>query len=80
MSKALISSYVREILSHKVVGEQSAYSMCPGWCRTDMGGANAPKSVEEGVDTMYYLSFELPFKRNAEIHGKFVRDRKVLEW
>ncbi len=54
--------------------------MCPGWCRTEMGGANATKSVEEGVDTMYYLSFEVPFKRNAEIHGKFVRDRKVFEW
>lgn len=24
-------------------------SMCPGWCRTDLGGAHAKKSAEEGA-------------------------------
>jgi NAD(P)-dependent dehydrogenase (short-subunit alcohol dehydrogenase family) len=26
-------------------------SMCPGWVRTDMGGENAPRSVQQGADT-----------------------------
>jgi NAD(P)-dependent dehydrogenase (short-subunit alcohol dehydrogenase family) len=31
-------------------------SVCPGWVRTDMGGANAPTSVEEGADTAIWLA------------------------
>jgi NAD(P)-dependent dehydrogenase (short-subunit alcohol dehydrogenase family) len=27
-------------------------SVCPGWVRTDMGGPNAARSVEEGADTI----------------------------
>ena len=27
-------------------------SVCPGWVRTDMGGSGAPRSVEEGADTI----------------------------
>jgi len=27
----------------------SVNSVCPGWVRTDMGGANADRSVEEGA-------------------------------
>ena len=30
-------------------------SMCPGWVRTDMGGAGATRSVEEGADTAVWL-------------------------
>jgi len=33
-------------------------SMCPGWCRTDMGTADAPKSAEEGADTAIWLLSE----------------------
>jgi NAD(P)-dependent dehydrogenase (short-subunit alcohol dehydrogenase family) len=29
----------------------SVNSMCPGWVRTDMGGSNATRSVDEGADT-----------------------------
>ena len=29
---------------------------CPGWVRTDIGGANAPRSVREGADTAVWLA------------------------
>ena len=29
---------------------------CPGWVRTDMGGSKAPKSLEEGIETLVYLA------------------------
>jgi NAD(P)-dependent dehydrogenase (short-subunit alcohol dehydrogenase family) len=34
-------------------------SMCPGWVRTDMGGAVAPRSIEEGADTAVWLARKL---------------------
>ena len=29
---------------------------CPGWVRTDMAGPKAPKSLEEGIETLVYLA------------------------
>jgi NAD(P)-dependent dehydrogenase (short-subunit alcohol dehydrogenase family) len=50
--------------------------VCPGWVRTDMGGPNAPRSVEEGADTIVWLATDAP--RN--ITAKFLRDRKEIPW
>ena len=51
-------------------------SMCPGWVRTDMGGANADRSVPEGADTAVWLAAEAPH----ELTGKFFRDRQEIPW
>ena len=51
-------------------------SVCPGWVRTDMGGENARRSVEEGADTIVWLASEAP----RELTGKFLRDRKEIPW
>jgi NAD(P)-dependent dehydrogenase (short-subunit alcohol dehydrogenase family) len=51
-------------------------SVCPGWVRTDMGGSNATRSVEEGVDTIVWLASEA----SQELTGKFLRDRKEIPW
>ncbi|MDM8560769.1 SDR family oxidoreductase [Candidatus Parabeggiatoa sp. HSG14] len=51
-------------------------SMCPGWVRTDMGGQNADRSVEEGVDTVIWLA-TLP---NDGPSGGFFRDRQPIPW
>jgi len=51
-------------------------SVCPGWVRTDMGGENASRSVEEGADTIVWLAAEAPH----EPSGKFLRDRKEIPW
>jgi NAD(P)-dependent dehydrogenase (short-subunit alcohol dehydrogenase family) len=51
-------------------------SMCPGWVRTDMGGPNAERSVEEGADTAVWLADEAP----QELTGKFFRDRREIPW
>lgn len=57
-------------------GGFAIYVMCPGWVRTDMGGANATRSVEEGADTAVWLAMDAP----KAMSGKFFRDRKVIEW
>jgi NAD(P)-dependent dehydrogenase (short-subunit alcohol dehydrogenase family) len=51
-------------------------SMCPGWVRTDMGGPNATRSVEEGADTAVWLADEAPHS----LTGKFFRDREEISW
>ena len=51
-------------------------SMCPGWVRTEMGGANADRSVEEGADTAVWLADEAP----QDLTGRFFRDRKEIPW
>jgi NAD(P)-dependent dehydrogenase (short-subunit alcohol dehydrogenase family) len=51
-------------------------SVCPGWVRTDMGGSNATRSVEEGADTIVWLATEAP----ADLTAKFLRDRKPIAW
>src|SRR3954454_24077120 len=50
--------------------------MCPGWVRTDMGGASATRSVEEGADTAVWLA-TLPGDGPT---GGFFRDRKPIPW
>src|SRR5205814_4443574 len=51
-------------------------SVCPGWVRTEMGGSNATRSVEEGADTIVWLATDAPQK----LTGKFLRDRKEIPW
>jgi len=51
-------------------------SMCPGWVRTDMGGAGAPRTVEQGADTAVWLA-TLPDDGPS---GGFFRDRRPIPW
>jgi NAD(P)-dependent dehydrogenase (short-subunit alcohol dehydrogenase family) len=54
----------------------SINSVCPGWVRTDMGGPNATRSVEEGADTIVWLATDAP----KDIKGKFVQRRQQIPW
>ncbi len=51
-------------------------SVCPGWCRTDMGGAQAPRSAEDGAKSILWLAFDAP----KSLSGGFYRDGKKVEW
>jgi NAD(P)-dependent dehydrogenase (short-subunit alcohol dehydrogenase family) len=48
----------------------------PGWVRTDMGGQDAPRSVEEGAATIVWLA-TLPASGPT---GGYFRDRKRIAW
>jgi short-subunit dehydrogenase len=50
-------------------------AMCPGWVRTEMGGPDAPRSVNEGADTAVWLATEKYIPT-----GKFFMDRKEISW
>lgn len=50
-------------------------SICPGWCRTDMGGESATRSSEEGVDSIVWLA-----QHQNPPSGLFIRDREEIPW
>jgi NAD(P)-dependent dehydrogenase (short-subunit alcohol dehydrogenase family) len=49
---------------------------CPGWVRTDMGGAGASLSVAQGADTPVWLA-TLPDNGPS---GGYFRSRKLIPW
>ena len=51
-------------------------SVSPGWVRTDMGGENASRPVEKGAETAVWLAVDAPIN----LTGKFLRDKKEIEW
>jgi NAD(P)-dependent dehydrogenase (short-subunit alcohol dehydrogenase family) len=51
-------------------------SMTPGWVRTHMGGAQAPRSAEEGAEAAVWLA-TLP---DGGPTGKFFKDREEFPW
>ncbi|MCB9652364.1 MAG: SDR family NAD(P)-dependent oxidoreductase [Deltaproteobacteria bacterium] len=57
-------------------GDLYVNSACPGWVRTDMGGAGAPRSLDEGADTIVWLA-EGPAARPT---GGYFRDRAPAGW
>jgi NAD(P)-dependent dehydrogenase (short-subunit alcohol dehydrogenase family) len=75
ISKAALNA-VTGILAAELRGAVAVNSMCPGWVRTDMGGANAERDVSQGADTAVWLALDAP----QDLTGKFLRDRKVIAW
>jgi NAD(P)-dependent dehydrogenase (short-subunit alcohol dehydrogenase family) len=75
ISKAALNA-VTGILAAELRGAIAVNSMCPGWVRTDMGGANAERDVSQGADTAVWLALDAP----QDLSGKFLRDRKVIAW
>lgn len=75
-SKAALNALTR-MVSAAVSGEDILVnSMCPGWVRTDMGGANATRDAEKGAETAVWLAM-LP---HGGPTGVFFRDKKAIAW
>ena len=76
ISKAALNALTR-IFSNELQGTNILVnSVCPGWVKTDMGGPNAPRTPEQGVDTIVWLA-TLP---DGGATGGFFRDRQSIDW
>ena len=76
ISKTAINA-VTVILARELDGTNiKVNSVCPGWVRTEMGGNNAPRSPEQGAETIVWLA-TLPDDGPS---GGFFRDRKRIDW
>jgi NAD(P)-dependent dehydrogenase (short-subunit alcohol dehydrogenase family) len=69
---ALTGIFARELEGSGV----KVNAACPGWVRTDMGGAGAARSVEQGVATTILLA-TLPDDGPS---GGLFRDKKPIPW
>lgn len=76
VSKTALNALTRMIATATADDGILVNSMCPGWVRTDMGGEEAPRSVEKGAETAVWLAM-LPHDGPT---GGFFRDRKPIPW
>ena len=75
-SKAALNAFTATLAAEVKESGILVNSMSPGWVRTDMGGDDAPRSVEEGAETAVWLAL-LPASGPS---GHFYRDKKPVPW
>jgi NAD(P)-dependent dehydrogenase (short-subunit alcohol dehydrogenase family) len=76
ISKASLNALTRTLAVELSGTNILVNSVCPGWVRTDMGGPDALRSVEEGAETAIWLA-TLP---DGGPTGGFFRDRVTIPW
>jgi NAD(P)-dependent dehydrogenase (short-subunit alcohol dehydrogenase family) len=76
MSKAALNAFTR-LLAHTYRDQGVlANAVDPGWVRTDMGGPSAPRSPQEGADSIVWAAT----LRDDGPTGGFFRDRRQITW
>jgi NAD(P)-dependent dehydrogenase (short-subunit alcohol dehydrogenase family) len=76
ISKTMLNAVTRQFSSALKNFGISVNSMHPGWVRTDMGGKQAPLSVEKGAETAVWLASEAPH----DLTGRFFYEKNEIEW
>jgi NAD(P)-dependent dehydrogenase (short-subunit alcohol dehydrogenase family) len=75
MSKTALNALTKIMAAELSETNIKVNSVCPGWVKTDMGGKQAPRSVEEGVQTTIWLA-----TTDKCPNGGFFRDKKEISW
>ena len=76
MSKAALNALTR-LTARELEGSAiKINSVCPGWCRTGMGGQDATRSADEGAQGIVWAAL-LPDDGPS---GGFFRDGKAIDW
>jgi carbonyl reductase 1 len=74
VSKAGLNALVRVLAPTLRARRIRVNAVCPGWVRTDMGGAGASRSVERGAASILWATAE------DGPTGGFFRDGNAIEW
>jgi NAD(P)-dependent dehydrogenase (short-subunit alcohol dehydrogenase family) len=76
VSKAALNALTRMLADELRASRILVNSVCPGWVATEMGGPDAPRTVEEGAASVMW-AVTLPDDGPT---GGFFRDGEALEW
>ena len=81
ISKAGVNALVRNLAHETGHGTRGLLvdAVCPNHTRTDMGGPDAPLSVEEGADTGIWLATR-EFDPATDKTGLLWEEREVIDW
>ncbi|HEX8160423.1 MAG TPA: SDR family oxidoreductase [Pyrinomonadaceae bacterium] len=76
VSKAALNALTRMLADELRASRILVNSVCPGWVATEMGGPDAPRTVEEGAASVMWAA-TLP---DGGPTGGFFRDGEPLAW
>jgi 3-oxoacyl-[acyl-carrier protein] reductase len=81
ISKAGVNALVRNLAHETNHGARGLLvdAICPNHTRTDMGGPDAPLSVEEGADTAIWLATR-SFDPAVDKTGFLWEERQIIDW
>jgi NAD(P)-dependent dehydrogenase (short-subunit alcohol dehydrogenase family) len=84
ISKTAVNALTRNLAAELQYGKRGVLvdAMCPNHCRTDMGGPDAPRSAEEGADTIVWLATRDATLPNGDpvATGLLWEDREQVPW
>ncbi|MCH8927987.1 MAG: SDR family oxidoreductase [Candidatus Marinimicrobia bacterium] len=76
ISKTAVNTITKVLANETDSHNIQINSVDPGWVKTEMGGAGASLSVEEGADTIVWLSTQ----PDDSPTGMFYKKRKIIPW
>jgi NAD(P)-dependent dehydrogenase (short-subunit alcohol dehydrogenase family) len=76
LSKTAMNTLTRVFSRELAPRNIKVNSVCPGWVRTDLGGENASRSVEDGAAGIVWAATLGPEGPS----GGFFRDGKPIDW
>jgi NAD(P)-dependent dehydrogenase (short-subunit alcohol dehydrogenase family) len=81
ISKAGVNAFVKNLSYETGLGARGFLvdAICPGHCRTDMGGQDAPRSAQEGAATAIWLATR-DFDPTKDKTGLLWEDNQIIDW
>lgn len=75
LSKWALNGFTVMLASEVGASRIKVNAMCPGWCKTDMGGFGAPRTASQGAETAVWLATS-----DSVGTGKFYSNKHEISW
>jgi len=83
VSKAAVNALTKNLAAELGNGRRGVLvdAVCPGHCATDMGGEDAPRTAEQGADTVVWLATRSQMVDGQPVAtGLLWEDRRIVAW